>query len=400
MVIFTKRAIVTILLAAAFSLGLMMFLSWSAVYAINVQGDTIGYVQTFQQGRDVVEDYLAEQRQNYGESADFGEKVSVTQKFKGNTVHWSTESQAKALLAKNTTVTVLAAVIMADDKKLVAVADEDTAQAVLDDFKTQERVVENAVEVISRDFNGDIEVMTQRVPVTEVVEAKEAKSILESSEVFAANAQVVVEYKETVPINEGTTVIPSDSLAEGSNQVIAQGEEGEAENTVRAVISQDGVKESQVLSSEVTEEPRSSVVIEGTDTVFYDIAANGGLGATDIPIRGEISAEYGSHGNYWVSGHTGTDIAAPAGTTVHSLGKGIVTAAGWNGAYGNMVTIDHGNGVETRYGHLESITITTGETVEIGTALGSCGSTGNATGSHLHLEVRVNGEFQDPALFF
>lgn len=400
MVIFTKRAIVTILLAAAFSLGLMMFLSWSAVYAINVEGETVGYVKTFQQGRNVVEDYLVNQRQVYGESADFGEKVSVTQKFKGNTVHWSTESQATDLLAANTTVTVLAAVIMAEDEKLVTVADEDTAQALLDDFKTQERVVENAVEVLSREFNGDIDVITQRVPVTEVVEADEARTILEASEVFAANAQVVVEYKETVAIDQGTTVIPSDSLAEGSNQVIAQGEKGEAENTVRAVISQDGITQSQVLSSEVTEEPRSSVIVEGTDTVFYDIVDNGGLGAVDIPIKGEISAEYGSQGNYWTSGHTGTDIAAPAGVAVYSLGKGIVTAAGWNGAYGNMVTIDHGNGVETRYGHMESIMVTSGETVDIGTALGSCGSTGNATGSHLHLEVKVNGEFQDPALFF
>ncbi|MDO4542744.1 MAG: peptidoglycan DD-metalloendopeptidase family protein, partial [Bacillota bacterium] len=361
MIIFTKKAIVVIVLTTAFSLGFMMFLSWSAVYAINVEGEAIAYLDAFQEGRTVVEDYLSKQRQTYGDTADFGETVSVTQKFTINSDSCQSISQAAALLAANTTLTVEAAVIMVENEKVAALADKSAAEAVLNSFKEEKKVIGEAVEVISREFSGDVKIVTCRVPAEEIVSQSQARTLLKDSPGFMSNAaNVIVEYRETVVIDEGTTVIPSDSLPQGAKETVAEGRRGELEKTVRSVVSDEGISQSQVLSSEMVTEPRSSVVIAGTATVFYDIAANGGLGA------------YGSSGQLWANDHTGTDIAAPAGTAVCSLGKGIVTAAGWNGAYGNMVTIDHGNGVETRYGHLESIEVTVGDEVDIGTELGKC----------------------------
>jgi murein DD-endopeptidase MepM/ murein hydrolase activator NlpD len=97
--------------------------------------------------------------------------------------------------------------------------------------------------------------------------------------------------------------------------------------------------------------------------------------------------------------HTGLDFRAEFGAPVRASGAGQVIAAEYAGGYGNMVEIDHGNGVSTRYGHLSSIALSPGETVEAGTILGRAGSTGRSTGPHLHYETRIDGEPVDPQRF-
>jgi len=95
--------------------------------------------------------------------------------------------------------------------------------------------------------------------------------------------------------------------------------------------------------------------------------------------------------------HRGLDLAAPRGTPVPASGAGTVAAAGWMGGYGNGVVVNHGNGVETRYGHLSSISVTAGQRVAKGEILGRVGSTGRSTGNHLHYEVRQAGHAVNPA---
>ncbi|HWQ42695.1 MAG TPA: peptidoglycan DD-metalloendopeptidase family protein [Desulfosporosinus sp.] len=98
--------------------------------------------------------------------------------------------------------------------------------------------------------------------------------------------------------------------------------------------------------------------------------------------------------------HTGTDIVAPTGTQIHSAGAGVVIVAGWNSAYGNMTIIDNGNGVSTLYGHQSALAVTVGQSVTANQVIGSVGSTGLSTGSHLHFEVREGGNPTDPLRFF
>ncbi|MBZ9694262.1 MULTISPECIES: M23 family metallopeptidase [unclassified Mesorhizobium] len=97
--------------------------------------------------------------------------------------------------------------------------------------------------------------------------------------------------------------------------------------------------------------------------------------------------------------HSGMDFRAPIGMAAKVTAPGIVTKAGWNGGYGRMVEIDHGNGFATRYGHLSEIDVTVGEKVDAGTVIGKTGSSGRSTGPHLHYEVRHNGEAIDPLRF-
>lgn len=96
------------------------------------------------------------------------------------------------------------------------------------------------------------------------------------------------------------------------------------------------------------------------------------------------------------AGHTGIDIGGNFGDPVESVKSGTVVSAQWAGPYGNFIVVDHGNGLVTRYAHLQSINVKPGETVEKGQFIGEQGSTGNSSGPHLHFEVRQNEEFVNP----
>ena len=98
--------------------------------------------------------------------------------------------------------------------------------------------------------------------------------------------------------------------------------------------------------------------------------------------------------------HTGTDLPAPTGTKVIAAGAGEVILAGWYGAYGNAVIVDHGGGYTTLYGHNSSLNVSVGDMVTAGQTVSYVGSTGWSTGAHLHFEVRVNGNTTDPMAFF
>ena len=118
-----------------------------------------------------------------------------------------------------------------------------------------------------------------------------------------------------------------------------------------------------------------------------------------VPIAGQyrITARFGESGQAWSSGrHTGLDFAAPAGTPVRAAAGGRVSEAGTDGRYGKLVKVDHG-GVVTYYAHLSSIAVHAGDVVRQGQQLGTVGSTGNATGPHLHFELRIGGVARDPA---
>ena len=97
--------------------------------------------------------------------------------------------------------------------------------------------------------------------------------------------------------------------------------------------------------------------------------------------------------------HTGIDLRGEVGEPVRATAAGRVSLAGREGGYGNMVEIDHGNGLATRYGHLSEIDVKVGQMVRIGETIGHIGSTGRSTGPHLHYETRVNGEAVDPQKF-
>lgn len=121
-----------------------------------------------------------------------------------------------------------------------------------------------------------------------------------------------------------------------------------------------------------------------------------GIKLACTPISGTITSRYGVSSRIRSSNHTGLDIAASTGTSIKAVASGTVTQASYQGSYGKLVKINHGNGLETWYAHTSKMYVSVGEKVEAGEVIAAVGSTGNSTGPHLHLEVRVNGEHVNP----
>ena len=122
------------------------------------------------------------------------------------------------------------------------------------------------------------------------------------------------------------------------------------------------------------------------------------------PIRGQptVSSPFGTRLDPFTRGlalHTGLDLKAEYGEPARATAPGRVSAAEFAGGYGNMVEIDHGHGVVTRFGHLARIAVRPGQRVAAGDVLGLVGSTGRSTGAHLHYETRIDGEPVDPQRF-
>ena len=126
-------------------------------------------------------------------------------------------------------------------------------------------------------------------------------------------------------------------------------------------------------------------------------SAKANLGIALIrPVSGTITSRFGVGSRIRRSSHTGLDIATSTGTPIAAAASGTVTFSGYKGSYGNMLVISHGNGVQTYYGHCSKLYVSAGAQVSQGEIIGAVGSTGNSTGPHLHLEVRVNGVAYNP----
>ena len=97
--------------------------------------------------------------------------------------------------------------------------------------------------------------------------------------------------------------------------------------------------------------------------------------------------------------HAGVDIPGAYATPIYATADAIVNRTGWAGGYGNLVELNHGRGIQTRYGHLSSILVAPGTRVKRGQLIGLMGSTGRSTGTHLHYEVRIDGRAVNPVPF-
>ncbi|MDO8506719.1 MAG: M23 family metallopeptidase, partial [Candidatus Limnocylindria bacterium] len=122
-------------------------------------------------------------------------------------------------------------------------------------------------------------------------------------------------------------------------------------------------------------------------------APSGGLG---WPVSGPVTSGFGER---WGRMHEGIDIGVPTGTPVAAAAGGTVLVAGWMGGYGNLVVLDHGNGLATAYGHNSSLSVGVGQTVSKGQTIALAGSTGHSFGPHVHFEVRVNGNAVNPLAY-
>ena len=121
-----------------------------------------------------------------------------------------------------------------------------------------------------------------------------------------------------------------------------------------------------------------------------------GIRLAYVPVTGTISSRFGVSSSIRKSTHTGLDIACSIGTPIKVTSGGTVISAQNEGSYGNLVKVSHGNGIETWYAHTSKMYVKAGQQVKAGDVIAAVGSTGNSTGPHLHLEIRVNGVATNP----
>lgn len=183
----------------------------------------------------------------------------------------------------------------------------------------------------------------------------------------------------------------SGDIYEGVKETKQAGSDGLSEITAR-VTMQNGkkVKEENLVTT-VKTEPVKEVVLVGTKERPPTV----GSGKYAWPLKGGYHQSSG-FGSRWGRAHQGIDLACSVGTSVYAADGGTVTRAGYSGAYGNLVVIDHQNGQETRYAHNSKLLVKVGDKVYQGQEIAKSGSTGRSTGPHLHFEIRFNGEPRNP----
>jgi murein DD-endopeptidase MepM/ murein hydrolase activator NlpD len=211
---------------------------------------------------------------------------------------------------------------------------------------------------------------------------------------FQIKPFVTVLTKEVVAASEKidfkTVYESTDTLYKGETKVKTAGVYGAKEVRTEVAKENGVVVASNQIASVVTAEPQTQVALKGTKS----IALFSGTGYLSSPVSHiEISSAYGSRGG---GRHTGVDFRDPKGTPIYAADDGVVIAVKSGGSPGKMIKLSHGNGVETWYEHCDTIIVTVGQVVKKGQQIATVGATGNATGYHLHFEVRVNGVPQNP----
>jgi len=142
---------------------------------------------------------------------------------------------------------------------------------------------------------------------------------------------------------------------------------------------------------------RANAILDRMDRInLYRIAAE--RAPFDIPVKSNFRFTSG-FGPRWGRMHNGTDFAGPIGTPIYATADGVVTHAGWSSGYGRLIKIQHEFGIETRYAHLNAISVRVGQRVSRGDRIGDMGNSGRSTGPHLHYEVRVGGTPVNPMTY-
>ena len=179
-------------------------------------------------------------------------------------------------------------------------------------------------------------------------------------------------------------------LYKGDSYVKQKGADGK--RIVNGTIYYENGKEVKrnIKKTTVISEPTTQIVLIGT----AERPKTAPTGHFKYPVRNiNITSPYGYR---WGRLHTGVDLANPIGTPIYASDGGTVTVAGYEGAYGLCVIVDHGNGFKTRYAHCNQLYVSVGDKVYQGQEISATGNTGRSTGPHLHFEIIVNGAPVDP----
>ena len=403
--------------------------------AIVVDGETIAVAESHNIASEVIEEFAAEKSAQLSAHVIIDSNVELVDAT-GDAKPLD-KTQLIGKLEKHIRYSVEGAAVLVNGEVKLALKDEAEAMGLLDrinDFYS--KGVNCCVE-----FLDDVEIVQQQVSPSDLLDMEAALFMVDKGvkeihsytvkdgdtlwDIAAANNISVEELQEankglrpeTMQINQEISLTKTaplirvvavyDTEAEetiappvekhndydvyvGQNKVLEAGKPG-LKKVLYQVTENNGAEvERSTIKEQIIKEPEKQVIAVGAKIL---VASRGsGSGRLVWPVSGQISSYYGMRSGRM---HSGIDICNSRGTPI-AAAAGTVVRAGWYSAYGITVDIDHGNGLMTRYGHLDSAVVKYGQEVTCGQLLGRMGTTGNASGSHLHFEVRVNGAHKNP----
>ena len=232
-----------------------------------------------------------------------------------------------------------------------------------------------------------------------------SRSEVNEDEVMLAleqSAQNVYRVYEVADLNNEETKIYVNTMEE-AEEIVSTLKEQYCEIEPDLVINQIYLDNADEVNEETIklakQELTNSLQEELEEKQEIDSRTVNGIYLAVVPVTGRITSRFGAVESIRDHTHKGIDIAATRGTPILATASGKVSFAGWSSGYGYLVKIDHGNGVETYYGHCSKLYVSAGETVEAGEQIAAVGSTGNSTGNHLHFEIRLDGKQVNPQTY-
>lgn len=280
--------------------------------------------------------------------------------------------------------------------------------------------IQSQLDVAEKNYEKQKDIMEKRlIAIYEAGDTKYLDVLLNSSNIseFLSNYYLITEIasvdkdlldeveseKKEIELSKQKLEKNQESLAtalqtQTKTATVLQNTKALRENYISRLSDEEKAKQAQIDEMNEQYEDVNNQILElakqGLDTAYI-----GGVLAWPVPGYTKITSNYGMRvhpitGQYKL--HTGVDISAPMGANFVAANDGIVTKAGYNSAYGNMVIIDHGGGISTLYAHGSEILVTVGQTVKRNEAILKVGSTGYSTGPHAHFEVRINGVVTNP----
>ena len=343
---YTKDALkaLKIIVIATILIVAIIALKYKPAYAVTIAGETVGYVENEERLTKKINYFL-----NNKEGAIAFIEATINPEYKFMLVSRNTETIDSEIYAKvkDTAITTYRTyAISVDGEEKARVETQAQAEEIISSLK------EGVEEEVNLDFG-----------INEVFETENNASTNEDA---VAALTIIKEEK------------------------IAAYEQAKAEEEARRA------EEERLRAAQEAAMAKSGSV-NTSSNVSYDMEP---IEIAFIrPVDGMISSRFGVRSSIRSSVHTGLDLAAGMGTPIMAAADGVVSFASYKGAYGNLIVVDHSDSVETYYAHCSSIIVSPGETVSQGQIIGYVGSTGNSTGPHLHVEVRINGVAQNPEYY-
>ncbi|MCT4605784.1 MAG: peptidoglycan DD-metalloendopeptidase family protein [Marinisporobacter sp.] len=423
--------IITLLIISIFAY------TYNTAYIVKIDGKELGIVRTEKDFKDVLDNIQKRLHRVHGKNIIIQESI-VYERTKAKDQELTELKDIEKAIQKMIHFEVKAYGIKAGDQVIAAIAKKEEAEEVLEEIKKayidEEKKYEKVyfaegvkIDTIDADITSlktgedATKMILQGTEEEQVHEVEQGESFwtiakkykLSVDDLIKANPNVNPERLQikqkislivpkpllTVATVEKVTLeeaIPyevkfeeTSVLYKGDKKIRVKGEDGKRE-IIAEVVSYNGVEHNRkVLEEKIEKEPKTQIVLKGTKNP----PPKKGTGKLSNPTRGRLTSPFGWR---WGRKHTGIDVANPIGTSIKAADGGVVIYAGWKGAYGKCVIIDHGGNTQTWYAHNSKILVTKGQKVFKGQTISKMGSTGNSTGSHLHFEVRKNGTPVNP----